>query len=361
LNVLWEKIFKSDFFYSGWKMRTMQLVDSSFLYCCSFRQGIDMFLLNLSYHGDSLQYRAYSGDSAGNVQSITYNHDSTKYLIHNKWGHNQPGPVYNSCIILDASLNQIGVWYYEEDYDDPFTTKLLPDGSFISAGLFTDKIPPEYNVVYMIGVYKYDSTFKLLYSKHLTNPDTISRGGEFIAVDYYYPNCIYVAGTHNLQDISGTEPSWYYVAKMDDTLGIEYEKYIGGDDYYWHKVVLATRDKGVLLIGSRSKVNAPLFHRDAYIIKLDSTGCITHMAEDSKIQIKEVLVYPNPGIEKLMVRTALKNCSLDLYTLNGSIVLSQALDNHITQINTTGLNTGTYVYVIKQYGKVIETSKWIKQ
>ncbi len=359
LNIIWEKIYRFDYFYSAWSMRMLQLKDSSFLYYCSPRLNINMFLFKLSYNGDSVAYRAYEGINAGWAQSITYNPDSTAYWLHNRFGRYQ-GVRTSTCIIANEELEQTGVYLYEEYYQPPFTSKLMPDGTLITAGysiiIVSDNVIEKY-----ITVIKYDSLFNKLYLRNLTNPDTNSRGGDVIAVDYYYPSCIYVAGTHNLQGLSGHEPSWFYVAKMDDTLGIDFEKYIGGDDYYWLMSVVATKDGGVLLAGLRAKVGAPDYHHDGYIIKLDSTGCITNISSNSTIQIKEALVYPNPGKEKLMVRTALKNCVIRLYDMKGIVVLTQPLDRHITEINTRQLTPGTYVYVIEQNNRVVDNGKWIKQ
>ncbi len=359
LNIMWEKIYKFNYFYSAWSMRMLQLKDSSFLYYCSPRLNIKMFLFKLSYEGDSIAYRAYEGDSAGWAQSITYNPDSTAYWLHNEWGHYQSGGSRISCIEVNENLEQTGVYYYYGPYQAPFTSKLMPDRTLISAGYSV--MPNPEPVKHFITVIKYDSSFNQLYLRNLTNPDTNSRGGETIAVDYYYPSCIYVAGTHNLQGLSGHEPSWFYVAKMDDTLGIDFEKYIGGDDYYWLYSVVATKDGGVLLAGTRSEVGAPDFHRDGYIIKLDSTGCITNLSANSTIQIKDALVYPNPGTDKLIVRTALKNCVIRLYDMKGTEVLEQPLDKHITEINTRQLKPGMYVYVIQQNNRIVENGKWIKQ
>ncbi len=358
LNIMWEKIYKFNYYYSAWSMRMLQLKDSSFLYYCSPRLNIKMFLFKLSYEGDSLAYRAYEGDSAGWAQSITYNPDSTGYWLHNEWGHYQSGGSRISCIEVNENLEQTGVYYYYGPYHSPFTSKLMPDRTLISAGYSV--MPNPKPVKYFITVIKYDSSFNQLYLRNLTNPDTNSRGGEVIAVDFYDPSCIYVAGTHNLQGLSGHEPSWFYVAKMNDTLGIDFEKYIGGDDYYMLFSVVATKDGGVLLAGTRAAVGAPDFHRDGYLIKLDSTGCFVGLAEDSGIQIKDALVYPNPGRDKLYIRTVLKNCIFRLYDMNATEVLTAPIDRHITEINTGRLKSGTYVYVIQQNNRVVDKGKWIK-
>jgi len=359
LNIIWEKIYNFNYYYSAWSMRMLQLKDSSFLYYCSPRLNINMFLFKLSYEGDSLAYRAYEGINAGQAQSITYNPDSTAYWLHNRFGRYQ-GVQTSTCIVANENLEETGVYLNEEYYQPPFTSKLLPDGRLISAGysyiIVSDNVYEKY-----ITVIIYDSSFNRLYLKNLTNPDTNSRAGESISVDYYYPSCIYVAGSHNAQDLSGWQPSWFYVTKMNDSLDIDFEKYIGGDDYYMLFSVVATKDGGVLLAGTRAEVGAPDYHRNGYIIKLDSTGCITGLSENSTIQIKDALVYPNPGKDKLMVRTALKNCVIRLFDMKATEVLTEPLTSHISEINTRQLPPGAYAYVIQQNNRIVDKGKWIKQ
>lgn len=364
LNIIWEKIFRFDFFYSGWEMRMMQLKDSSFIYCCTPRIIDDLFLLTLSYDGDSLKYKTYSqgADSSGSIQSITYNPDSSVVWLHNNWAHySGEGSALNSCIVIDSQLKQTAVYHYPEDYTDlPFTSKLLPDGNLITAGTSWFTPGGEISETY-ISAYKLDTAFNVLNEIHLTDPDTNSRGGEKVAIDYFYPSCIYVAGSHNAQDINGSSPSWFYIAKLDDTLGLDFEKYIGGDDYYMLFSVTATKDGGVLLAGTRAEVYGLPFHRDGYIIKLDSTGCITGISGASGIRIKEVLIYPNPGSKKLMVRTAMNDCRIHLFNMKGKVVLVEPIDKHITEIDVRKLKSGTYIFLIEQNNKSIETGQWIKQ
>ncbi len=358
LNILWEKKIKLEFAYSGWTMRMMQLKDSSFLFSCT--PSTDMFLLHLSYLGDSLNFRNYTGDSSGIVQSITYNPDSSSIWLHTNWAHYNSGGAINSCIDIDGQLNQTKVYHYIDNGTPlPFISKLLPNGNLLTGG--TTWISSPDKIKKYISGNIYDTAFNLLYEVLLTNPDTNSRGGDIVAIDYCDPSCIYLAGTHNLQSFTGSSPSWFYVAKLNDTLGVEFEKYIGGDYYYWLLSVLATKDGGVLLTGTRSELNRQLFHNSGYIIKLDSTGCMVNLQKKNKIPIKDAIVYPNPGNKQLNVRTALKNCTFYLYNIKGKQVQNNTLSNRITTFDTDDLKQGIYIYSIIQNGKVVDTGKWIKQ
>ena len=124
--------------------------------------------------------------------------------------------------------------------------------------------------------------------------------------------------------------------------------------------VLATSDGDVLLSGTCAETNAPSFHRDGYIIKLDSAGCLTYLDENNGIQVKEVLVYPNPGADKIYIRTALKGNTFELFDINGNIIIARKINDLITLLNTSVLKPGIYTWRLSKEAKVNETGKWIK-
>ncbi|MDP2424235.1 MAG: T9SS type A sorting domain-containing protein [Bacteroidales bacterium] len=357
LNIIWEKIWYFNYIYSGWRMQSMELNDGNILFGCS-PTTTRTFLLKLTGNGDSLDFKQYSGNNAGDVKGLTYNHDSTAYLLHTEWAHYQSGSASCSIITINEQLEQTNVHFYPDFFLPPFNAMFLPDGTLLAGGFryVTNPMPAKK----YIAAYRLDTLFNVLYGINLTNPDTMSRGAEVRAIDYHYPSCIYIGGTHYMQSINGNFPNWLYVAKLNNSLELQYEKYIGGDAYYFAMSVSATSDGGVMLCGRRSKPGASLHDCNGYIIKFDSTGCSTGVNVDGEIKVKEALVYPNPGREQLFVRTALKGCVIIIYNLSGKQVIKQALTNHINEINTNSLKSGTYIYVLVRGNKIIERGKWIK-
>jgi len=194
----------------------------------------------------------------------------------------------------------------------------------------------------------------------LTSADTNSPVASRKSVDYYYPGCYFIGGTINRQGMPGFYPNWYYVAMLNDTMGVEYEKYIGGDEYYWLISVTATTDGGVMLVGMNHEIGVQPFQKDVYIIKLDSL-VYTNQPENSHIVVSDAIVYPNPGAENLYVRTALKNCTFLLYSSNGAQLVKKQLNNLITPVKTNKLTSGLYVYQILQNDKLIKSGNWIKK
>ncbi len=357
LKIIWERVMFFEYDYATF-LRVMQLKDEGILCCVTSNPSNSMHLYKMSEYGDSLNYRIYYGDSAGEVYSMTYNYDSTAIWLHNRWAFYQSGASTSSCIEIGENLEQKKVMFYPEYYLPPFNSILYTDGSLLAGGRKLLTHSPT-DIESYISVYRLDSSFNILNELSLTNPDTNSRSGDRITVDYYDPSSIYVGGTFNFQNLNGFEDSWFYVTKLNDTLGIEFEKYLGGNDYYTLSSLTAANDGGVLLAGNRSELGAPIFHHNGYIIKLDSLGLITHMFEETKIELKEAIVFPNPGFEKINVRTALKDCDFILYNSRGEQVLNKPINNLVTTFDIKYLKPDIYIYLIVNQNKSIGTGKWI--
>lgn len=364
LDLVWEKVFMFNYYFAVTKSTVLELINGDIVYACSPHSSAEMFLLKLTAFGDSINFAHYTGTDAGEVFGLTYSPDSTNIWLHNQWAHyTGTGSSLCSCIVLNNKLEQVGVKHYPEYFRPPFGALLYNDSLLLAGG--SDII---YNIGLqskssesMICAYMLDTTFNIKHEVHLTNPDTNSRAAESSnCIDFYHSSCIYLGGNHNIQDILGIEPSWFYITKLNDTLGVEYERYIGGDDYYVLFNVTAAADGGVLLTGTRQEPNMSYLERDGFIIKLDSTGCITGIPENSSITISDAIIYPNPGSNVINVRTALKGCVFHLYDNWGRPILSRPLLNNITSISTNTISKGNYYYTVNIKEKTIISGIWIK-
>lgn len=359
LNLVWEKTFYFNHFHSIYRSASLELVNGNILFACSPHLNSSMFIFKLTAQGDSLKYTSYWGDEAGEVWGLTYNLDSSNIWLHNKWAHYQgTGNQLVSCIVLNDKMEQIDVKYYPSNYDTPFNSMIYNDSTLLTGG--SDNIPTPEGSKKKIVAYLFDSSFNVINEVYLTHPDTTSRGAESHAIDFYYPNCIYLGGNHNLQGLTGSQPSWFYISKLNDTLGVEFEKYIGGDDYYWLYSVTAAADGGVLLAGTRQELSQVFTERDGYFLKLDSLGCITGFSENTKIKITEAIVYPNPGSDVINIRSALKGCTFHLYNTWGRQIVVKLMLGRITTINARGFKKGNYYYSVTQSNKTIISGTWIK-
>ena len=83
--------------------------------------------------------------------------------------------------------------------------------------------------------------------------------------------------------------------------------------------------------------------------------------------LKVVIAYPNPGGNTLNIRTALQNARVEVYEINGRLIHSQALTEHLTTIDATDWTEGVYFWKVYTTGvstgstTLVETGKWIKE
>jgi len=105
-----------------------------------------------------------------------------------------------------------------------------------------------------------------------------------------------------------------------------------------------------------------MHERDIFVVKLDKEGLLVGKY-DHKINITEALVFPNPGTNYLKVRVAAeyKHSTFDLFDMNGRKVLSRQITGKWGEVNTTFLQTGTYIYNIHNSEGLFESGKWVKQ
>lgn len=120
---------------------------------------------------------------------------------------------------------------------------------------------------------------------------------------------------------------------------------------------------GCLLGGIKHEFTYEDGKTDAHIIKVNSQGLITGNPNNSKIEIKEALVFPNPGSEYLRVRIAAQyqQSTFELFDLNGKLIISKKTQGKWEKISTTFLPRGTYIFKIHNKDGLFESGKWVKK
>ena len=94
---------------------------------------------------------------------------------------------------------------------------------------------------------------------------------------------------------------------------------------------------------------------DAYEWLFDDTLLATKLVDDAYWKI-----YPNPVNNYITLLTAPEELTYSIYTLNGTVVTSGALNNG--RINTSGLiNGGYFLQLSNQHGQTVYVSRFIKQ
>jgi len=159
------------------------------------------------------------------------------------------------------------------------------------------------------------------------------------------------------------EPSNLYIAKIDTSLNIIWEKLIGGDAYYSAMNVIATSDGGILMMASRNDLNDNKNNLDIILIKMDTDGNIT-WTQEFELPKAELLVYPNPAENILNIKIPsniqINNCNVLIYNNLGQNVFSQTINDNETSIDISRLKKGVHILVIESKDGWKKTTKFIK-
>jgi hypothetical protein len=358
-NVLWERIFVFDFTYYACTYKAFTMQDGSLMFCCNPGVFTDFFIFKISSTGDSLWYKYFNGDESGRIWDITNGPQANHYWLYSEGSFNPSGAVSCTRLTLDSSFTILGHINLPEWFRPPFNAMKCDGNEVLLCGT-TEISHPVIDTRYYISGYKLEELGNIQNQVVLTNPDTVSRAAEYSSINFVDPSAIYIGGTHNFQGFWGQNPSWILASKLDDTLGLTYEKYIGGDEVYTLNSVVATNDGGVVLIGTKRVFGSEPYFRNGFFIKLDSTSGPVSIPEESNLQLKQALLYPNPGGDKLHLRTALKNVSFRLFDQNGQVLFSTKINQKTSSFNVSQLPAATYLWQIIDETLVIESGKWVK-
>ncbi len=160
-------------------------------------------------------------------------------------------------------------------------------------------------------------------------------------------------------------PSYVLLTFFDYDINMQKQIYYGnGTDVYWPMSIKPTVDGGFVICGAWRKpefTNPP--NQDMFLLKVNSEGLITGMEEPQGISASEALVYPNPGGQRFKVKLAMQhqNALLEMFSINGKLVLRNEINQQQTEINTQTLPQGCYTYRITAEGKNIAEGKWVKE
>jgi len=203
----------------------------------------------------------------------------------------------------------------------------------------------------------------LIDSAHFGKTDTVDYPGLHNNLDFTTDNLIYYGGLSNLNmgnPFYSSIPSWIMLNKLDTNLNIVWQKYYGGDACYNLWSLLATQDGGCVMAGTKYDHQTQNEERDVYILKVNEDGLIAWVHDIPKVT-EEILIYPNPGIDRFFIKTLKVNLAFELFDCFGRKRIKQKITDQNTTIHTSLLNPGIYFYsFINENNKIIKTGKWIK-
>ncbi|MCF6169602.1 MAG: T9SS type A sorting domain-containing protein [Bacteroidales bacterium] len=378
-EIIWESVHQRPAQFQGYSkshnFKILKRIDNSYLVARTIWSGSPLqpynYLVEVNPTNGAV-VKERTPPIIGLLQSLTYTIDSSEIMMHmgstymRECNRNDVG-----VIMLDtATYDTIRGHCYNRDDDDPekywcvdtpYDAMIRKDGHLILAGTADchNKIEGDLSEEYLF-IYQYDTSFQLVNSTFLTDKDTINYGGWYETMDINDNNEICLAGVFNL----GFGPwnpqyDWIYLAKVDENLVLMSERYMGGDATYEMFSMAATPDGGMVVSGTRYDYLVNDFEHDAFVIKTDG-GLWVGQNETTTIPVHSALVYPNPGNDLIHIRTTEYPSVFELYDVQGKLILSTQIENHITSINIYSLTTGFYTWTLTEDKRIIDNGKWIK-
>jgi len=270
----------------------------------------------------------------------------------------------NKYEIFDSAFNFVEEQKVPERMTANFGVKWDSDTSFYLMG---DHMPGNYhNLGFLRQPHYFDTTGYLFNS--WGEADTLDFPAFTNGIDFRNKDSIFIGGTHNmpyaLDPGQQPVPTWFVILQTDSLLNVRWERFYGGNANYLMMKLIATRDGGCLVAGTRyDYMNDPVPQTDIIVLKLNSEGLLVGDHELPETRMHEAIVYPNPGTHVLQIRLAVQHPTalLELFDANGRLMLNQQLHQKESRIAVDHLPKGTYIYRLSADTGLLESGKWMKQ
>lgn len=314
----------------------------------SFSKSDEKYLWEIDHEGNTINLTMDTLDSQG--FGLVQLGSSGKYHYTGLHSLSRLNSDFSIDTIFDFDIENFSFWY----------TKHYAEGEYLAIGQQFIGINPINPLIpdFDIKLLRLDSSANILNSSVFGVIDTNDRVGD---IDFYYHDTVFIGGTKHV--MNDPVDNWIEVFKTDLSGQKFFEFYYGGYGKYWLTDVLATKDGGCVVTGTWwDFYNYPNNYdqNDAFIMKIGPDGIVTNMHNMQRLENSpNVLIYPNPGGDVLSVSSKLSNLYLRLFDQSGRFIMKKNF-NQETTINTSNLETGTYIYFIYQDKKQVKSGKWIK-
>ena len=330
-------------------------------------------------------------DSAGNViwQKImahdTYNEayypsafPGGFYQYWHSYHYNTVNDNAKSAIFVDKYDNDGNLKWRDtfgivgnENLAGPFTA--LNDGGGLLVVNVLDTLDPHDGLLNLPTVmYRFDSNGRILREKYfpqipaymILNSVIEDRKGELVFAGGGVAN----ASPANPNGITGG-----LIMKLDSLCNLVFFKVIRYDSTISDRLfdITETADGGYAAVGNAFHAVGNLNVQAAWLVKVDSNGCLNGDCPALHTAIEEVapesdrfLLFPNPAASQFTIAVTeteyfkgYKDLQFRLYDLSGRLVMNEALQNQTTTFPVTDYTVGVYLWQISEGDRKISTGK----
>ena len=262
---------------------------------------------------------------------------------------------------LDSDFNIIEYFSLNPHLNNLGNTTLakFSDSMYIVTGKFTNTQISLNDIKSLKMDINYNILATNLFGKE---PDTIDFPGFLNATAIIDNDNIFISGTSNMnipQFPYASTPSWFILNKVNGDLDLQWQKFYGGDAHYSVYSIIPSSDGGCVMLGTRYHPNNPT-GIDGYILKVGPDGLVSVPEIPGGLQVKEVIVYPNPGSSQLQIQTGHDDLEIMIFDATGKIMTQEKIRQFYHIIPTNAWPSGIYIYRITRNNELFESGKWVK-
>jgi hypothetical protein len=291
--------------------------------------------------------------------------DQSGYQAYSFWypfsGLEVGGYLFN----YDKEMNVKSYLKLPESFFSYFTHVPITDTTFYLSGLWHDYAA---DIGKKAGVLKMNTEGEVTDRFLFRTPGDSSSGPAYRhSLEVLSDGNLMFCCTDNItiEIIPQLRPTRIMLFKLTPDLEVIWHRFIGTDDAKYDAYLMhTTPSEEIVILGAYSGAPPPnnWVDQDILFIKTDKDGLITGTNDlEHKISSTEAIVFPNPASEVVYVEysMAYASATFSLTDISGKTVLEKTLTDNKSNVNISGIPTGTYIYRITHPAGLNETGKMV--